>query len=279
MRPVSLPDAFDLMARYGDDAKLLAGGQSLVPALNMRLSAPRVLIDINGLQELKGIRVTGDRVVVGALTRHRELENSPEIAAQVPLLRQAIRHVAHAAIRNRGTFGGSIANADPAAELPACAVALDAEFRIASGSGERRVAAREFFKGLYETDLRPGEMLVAGEFPRLQPGYRSAFQELARRQGDYAIVGLAAHARIEPGVIRDARLVFFGVGAMPVAAGGAERVLEGNACTPETIAAARRELASGLDPSADLYHSAETKRHLAGVLLARVLTQLAGAPG
>lgn len=279
MRPASLPDAFALLARYGDDAKLLAGGQSLVPALNMRLSAPRVLIDINGLPELKGLRVTGDRVVVGALTRHRELETSPEIAAHVPLLRQAIRHVAHAAVRSRGTFGGSIANADPAAELPACAVALHAQFRIASSSGERRVAARDFFKGLYETDLRPGEMLVAGEFPRLQPGYRSAFQELARRQGDYAIVGLAAHARVEPGAIRDARLVFFGVGAMPVPAGRAERVLEGRSCTPETIEAARRELESGIEPSADLYHSAETKRHLAGVLLARVLKQLAGAPG
>ena len=273
VKPASLQDVFDLLERYGDDAKLLAGGQSLLAALNMRLAAPGVLIDINALTGLSGIRVAGGTVAIGALTRHRAVETSPDIAHHLPLLAQALPHVAHAAVRNRGTFGGSIAFADPSAELPACSVALGAQFVIAGRSGERRVPARAFFKDLYETDLRPGELLVAGEFPMLAPGYRSAFQELARRHGDYAIVGLAAHAKVSGGALSDARLAFFGVGATPVLAHAAAQALEGKPIA-DAIAAAQAALDGELEPYGDIHNSAAARLHLARVLLGRVVGDL-----
>lgn len=272
--PTSLAEVFDLLERYGEEAMLLAGGQSLIAALNMRLAAPRVLVDINGIAGLEGISVAGNRVRIGALTRHRAVERSPEIARDLPLIHQAMPHVAHAPIRNRGTFGGSIAFADPAAELPACSVALDAQFVLASHSGERRVAARDFFKGLYETDLHSGELLLAGEFAPIRPGYRSAFQELARRHGDYAIVGLAAHARIEGGAFADVSLAFCGVGARPVLARVAAAALEGKAYSAAAVAAAQTALGADLAPFDDVYHAATTKMHLARVLAGRVIAQL-----
>ena len=274
VKPASLEETFELLERYGDDAKLLAGGQSLIAALNMRLAAPRVLIDINGLRALSGIRVEGGTVAIGALTRHRAVEASPEIARHLPLLAQAVPHIAHAAIRNRGTFGGSIAFADPAAEFPACSVALDAQFVIAGPKGNRRVPAREFFKGLYETDLAAGEVLVAGEFPALEPGYRSAFQELARRRGDYAMVGLAAHAKAGQGALSDVRLAFFGVGAAPVLAHGAAQALAAGR-GPDALRAAQAALDSDLEPFDDVHTSAAARRHLARVLLGRVTAELA----
>ena len=273
-RPHSLDEVFNLLARYGDDARLLAGGQSLLASLGMRLSAPAVLVDINGLKELAGIRVEGASVRVGALARHREVERSPEIARHLPLVARAMPHVAHAAIRNRGTFGGSICLADPAAEWPACAVALDATFVLAGRGGGRRVKAREFFRGLYETALAPGEILVAGEFPKIAPGERAAFGELARRHGDYAIVGLAAQARVEGDRIAGASLAFFGVGATAALAPRAAGELEGRPCTPAVIAAAQQALGADLDPFDDVHHSAATKLHLARVLLGRVVGEL-----
>ena len=275
VKPQSLNEVFDMLERCGDDAKVLAGGQSLIAALNMRLSAPRVLVDINGIAELAGIRVAGDGVRIGALTRHRALERSPEIARYLPLIHQAMPHVAHAPIRTRGSFGGSIAFADPAAELPACSLALGAEFVIGSKCGERRVAARDFFKGLYETDLRPGELLLAGEFAAIRPDYRSVFQELARRHGDYALVGLAAHARFEGGIYSDAALAFFGVGGAPVLAESAAAAIEGRPFSDETVVAAQSVLEQDLPTHEDLHASAGTRRHLARVLLGRVLRQLA----
>lgn len=274
VKPATLAEAFELLGRYGEGAKILAGGQSLIAALNMRLAAPRVLLDINGLSGLVGIKVKGGTLTIGALTRHRELERSPDIANQLPLIHQAMPQVAHAAVRNRGTFGGSVVFADPAAELPACSVALDATFVLASRNGERRVPAREFFKGLYETDLRPGELFVTGEFPVIKPSYRSAFQELARRQGDYAIVGLAAHARVEGKAFFDVSLVFFGVGATPVLAQRAAAVLEGQNFSA-AAAAAQAALDADLAPLDDVHHSAATRMHLARVLTDRVLSQLA----
>lgn len=274
-KPASLAEVFELLERYGEEASILAGGQSLIPALNMRLSAPRVLIDINGLEMLAGIRVSGSTLTIGALTRHRSVERSAEVARHVPLLHQAMPHVAHAAIRNRGTFGGSISFADPAAELPACSVALDTQFVIASKGGERRVAARDFFKGLYETALHPGEVLVAGDFPVIRPGYHSAFQELARRHGDYAIVGFAAHARMQGNAFSEASLVCFGVGAAPVLARKAAGAVEGKAYSPATVAAAQAVLDADLSPFDDVHHSAASKMHLARVLLGRLLSQLA----
>jgi carbon-monoxide dehydrogenase medium subunit len=275
VKPVSLAETFELLERYGDGAKVLAGGQSLMPALNMRLAAPRVLIDINGLRELAGIRIVGDTLIIGALTGHCVVERSPEVAKHLPLIHAAMPHVAHIAIRNRGTFGGSIAFADPAAELPACSLALDARFVVANSNGTRHVAARDFFRGLYETALEPGEILLAGEFPVCRPRYRSAFQELARRHGDYAIVGLAAHARVENGVFSDVRLAFFGVGATPLLARNAASALEDRAHSAATVADAQRALDGDLAPIDDIHHSAAARMHLARVLMGRVVAQLA----
>jgi aerobic carbon-monoxide dehydrogenase medium subunit len=275
VRAASLDQVFDLLARHGDEARLLAGGQSLVPTLNLRLSAPALLIDINGLDELAGIAVEEGGLRIGALTRQRMVEESDEVARHCPLLNMAMPYVAHPAIRNRGTIGGSIALADPAAELPACAVALGAQIDLRGTDGARRVDAAEFFRGLYETDLRPGEVVTAMTIPR-GAGYRSAIAELARRHGDYAIVGLAAHARLDGRTLADPRLVFFGVGAKPVQAHAAGAALEGNEVDDASIAAAQAALADDLEPIGDLHASAATKLHLAGVLTARVLRQLAG---
>lgn len=275
VKPASLGEVFGLLERYGGDARILAGGQSLVAALNMRLAAPAVLVDINGITELAGITVQDGVVRIGALTRHRAVERSAEVARHLPLVHQAMPYVAHAAIRNRGTFGGSIAFADPAAELPACSIALGAQFVLAGRAGERRVAAREFFTGLYETGLKPGEILVAGEFPALAPGYRSAFGELARRHGDYAVVGVAAHGKFADDRFSDLRLVFFGVGATPVLARSAGRALEGQPCSSQAVVAAQQALTDDLSPFDDVYHSAATKLHLARVLAGRVVVKLA----
>jgi carbon-monoxide dehydrogenase medium subunit len=275
-KPVALAEVFDLLERHSDDAKLLAGGQSLIPSLNMRLSSPSVLIDITGLRDLAGIKVAGDTVWIGALTTHAEIERSTEIARSVPLLAQAVKQVAHVAIRNVGTFGGSIALADPAAEYPACCVALDATFVLAGRKGERRVPARQFFKGIYATDLAPGEVLVAGEFKGIGAGYRSVFLELARRVGDYAIVGIAAHAKVGGGKLADVRLAFLGAGDRPILAGNAAAAVEGHAYGSAVVKAAQDALAKDLTPPADLYHSSATKLHLARVLTGRALATLGG---
>jgi carbon-monoxide dehydrogenase medium subunit len=270
-KPSSLNQVFDLLAAHGDGARLLAGGQSLIPTLNLRLSAPALLIDINGLGQLSGIAVDGDVIRIGALTRHSAVERSPDIARHLPLIAEAMRHIGHPAIRNRGTFGGSLAFADPAAELPACSVALDATLVLASRTGRRRVAAREFFKGLYATALQPGEILLGAEFPALAPGYRSRFAELSRRHGDYAMVGLATHGRVAGGKVSDLRLVFFGVGTKPVIAAEATRLLEGEPVTNDRLGRAAAALAHDLDPPDDLNGTGATKRHLAAVLLQRVI--------
>jgi len=225
----------------------------------MRLAAPELLIDITGLGELKNIARTSAGLRIGALVTHTMLERSPEVAEHAPLLAQAAAQVAHPAIRNRGTLGGSLALADPAAEYPACALALEATLVIAGASGERRVPARQFFRGLFETDLGAAEVLIAAEFP---PAERSVFLELARRHGDYAIVGIAAVADRA-----SRRFAFCGVGATPVLAEGASRA--------SSLEAALQALRQDLNPPADLYHSGATKLHLAGVLLSRAWTTLA----
>lgn len=273
-KPSSLDQAFEMLASHGDGAKLLAGGQSLIPALNLRLSAPSILIDINGLSQLSGITVEGSVIHIGALTRHSAVERSAEIARHLPMVAEAVKHIGHVAIRNRGTFGGSLAFADPAAELPACAVALGATLVVASRSGQRRIAARDFFKGLYVTDLRPGEILLSAEFPVQGAGYRSRFAELSRRHGDYAMVGLAAQGRVADEKLSDLRLVFFGVGTKPVLAAAAARVLETQPVTNAGIAGATAALAEDLDPPGDLNGTGATKLHLARVLLGRVVTAL-----
>jgi len=274
-RACSLAEVFGLLEKHGDGAKLLAGGQSLIATLNMRLSAPQLLIDISRLTELSGVQVRDGLVRIGALTTHAEIERSPEIRKHLPLLAQAAPHIAHAAIRNVGTLGGSIALADPAAEWPACCVALDAQFVIAGRAGTRRVAARNFFKGLYATALRPVEVLTQVEIAVQGPEYRSAFFELAQRRGDYAIVGLAAVAKCARGVLSNLRLAFLGVGPVPVLARGAMATMEGKRAAADTIAAATKALAKDLDPGPDLYSSAATKMHLARTLTGRALAALA----
>ena len=246
-KPASLAEAFELL--QNPNARILAGGQSLIPALNMRLSSPELLVDITGLPGLSGISVQGNSIRIGALTTHAQIEKSEEIRKHIPLLAQAVPHIAHAAIRNRGTIGGSLALADPAAEYPACAVALDAVFVLKSKTAERRVKAEQFFKGLFETDLKPGELLVAAEFPLAKSGDKSVFHELTRRHGDYAIIGLARH---------NARFAFLGARDRPVLF-SFDRNLE----------KAKETLRTDLKPGPDLYNSSATKLHLAGVLLER----------
>src|SRR5438552_18305946 len=275
-RPPSIAEALALLDKHGDDARVLAGGQSLVPMMNFRVAAPKVLVDINRIGSLAGIKVSKSFVRIGALTRHVELERSADVAKHLPLVASAIPHIAHPAIRNRGTFGGSCALADPAAEPPACALALAATFIAAGKKGERRIAAQDFCKALYATALKTGELLVAAEFPLPKPGYASAFGELARRHGDYAMVGVAAHGSRKGGKFADMRVVFFGVADRPQRAARFERALEGRPAAAKTIAGALAELDADLSPRADLHGSAATKLHLAKVLAGRVLGKMEG---
>lgn len=272
-KPRALEEALALLSRA--EAKALAGGQSLIPSLNMRLSAPELLVDITGLEELKGIRLEQDVVRVGALATHAEIERSEVVGKHLPLLAEAVQHVAHPAIRNRGTFGGSCALADPAAELPACCVALRAELHVAGPKGERRVPADQFFTGIYSTALAPGELLLGAQFPPRQAGYVSKFMELTRRHGDYAMVGAAAHGKLEKGRLSDLRFVYFAVGDRPTVARALARAVEGKPLEAATIDAAAAALGEDLDPRGDLHASSALKRHLAGVIARRMLNDYA----
>ena len=276
-RPASLAETFDLLDRYGDDGRLLAGGQSLVPALNLRLAAPRAVIDINRIPDLDAIRVTGEGLVIGALARQEALERSPLVREHAPLIAAALPHVGHSAIRARGTIGGSLALADPAAELPACAVALGATIRAGRRGGTRDIPADEFFRGIYTTALAPGEIVTEILVPRPAAGWRWGFDELARRHGDFALAGVAAGVRVESGVVAESRLVFFGVGTRPVRARRAEAALAGGRADAEALAAAGRALDGDLDPPGDVHGSPALRRHLARVLLARVVGRLVEA--
>jgi len=263
----TLKEAVTLLAKHKDNARLLAGGQSLIATLNMRLSAPSLLIDINGIKGLDGIAKKGKFVEVGALARHAQVEKSDVIARYAPLIALAMPHIGHAAIRNRGSFGGSIAFADPAAELPACLLAMGGEVDIASAKGKRKVKVDAFFKGLFETALRPNEIVTAVRIPVADKNTRVGFAELARRHGDYAIVGLAASARTNGKGLDEVRLAYFGVGDTPIRVKKAEAALAGG-----NVDAAVNAL--DLDPNDDVQATAKVKKHLAGVLLRRVAAQL-----
>ncbi len=276
-RATSVVNALELLVAHGDKAKVLSGGQSLMPAMNLRLISPELIVDIGEIDELRGIAVSGDVLTIGALTRHVDLARSPEIAAHAPLLTEAIVHVAHPAIRNRGTLGGSLAHADPAAELPACMVALNATMIIRGQSGERRIAAGNFFTGIYETALSAQELLVAVELPIGRKNSVHFFSEFARRHGDYAIVGLAAQAIVERNVFADLRLAFFAVGDRPVSASAAKKLVN-VAITPAVLSDASTALAEELDPQSDQQASASMRRHLAKVLLVRCVSALLGRP-
>jgi len=276
-RATSVGNALELLIAHGDKAKVLSGGQSLMPAMNLRLISPELIVDIGELAELRGISVSGNIVRIGALTRHVDLARSPEIATHAPLLAQAIGHVAHPAIRNRGTIGGSLAHADPASELPACMVALRAVIVVSGQQGERRIAAADFFTGIYQTALTAQELLIAVELPVPPGDSRAGFAELARRHGDYAIVGLAAQAIVRGEVFSDFRPVFFAVGDRPVLAKAASRLLH-RPVTPALLAEAAAAVAAELEPDGDQQASVSMRRHLAKLLLVRCAAALLDRP-
>jgi carbon-monoxide dehydrogenase medium subunit len=272
--PRSLDEALELLARFGGDGKVLAGGQSLLPVLNFRLAQPAVLIDINRVPGLDDLDVGPDgALAAGALVRHRRLERDPAVARAAPLLAEAIGHVAHPQIRARGTLGGSLAHADPAAELPVVAVALDARLRLVRRGGERWIEARDFFTGLFATALEPDELVAEIRFPAPPPRTGFAFLEAARRHGDYAQAGVAASVTLAAdGRCRAARLVFLSVGEGPRDAVRAAAALAGEALTAARIAEAAHAAAAGeIEPLGDIHATADFKRHLARVLAERAL--------
>ncbi len=271
--PASLAAALALKAQHGDTAKFLAGGQSLIPAMNFRLTQAEVLIDVNALAELDFIRSVDGELRLGALTRQRRLEREAEVARHAPLLREALPHVAHPQIRNRGTLGGTLAHADPAAELPVIATALEARLRAQSTRGERWIAAAEFFITLFTTALEPDEMLVEVALPALPPGTGTAFVEFARRRGDYALMGVAAVVTLDAaGVCQQARLVYLNAGDAPVSARAAAAMLAGQPLTPEAMAAAAEHAAAAeIEPLGNVHATAAYQRHLARVLTRRAL--------
>lgn len=274
LRVSTLDEALALLAGRAGEARVIAGGQSLVPVMNMRLAAPAALVDINHIASLAGLRVGGGVLRIGALTRHRELAESAVIAEHAPLLARAAPFIGHEAIRNRGTIGGSLAHADPGAELPACVLALGGLIVAASVRGQRRIAAEEMFLGPYTTALEPDELLVGVEIPLPRPGQRVAFQELSRRLGDYAMAGVAAVARRDGPALREVRLAFFGIGGRTVLARKAGAAVEGRSASPETVAVAQRALGEDVKPVGDLHNSAAMKAHLVRVLAGRVLAEL-----
>ena len=273
-RASTIEQALDAHGRAGDDARFIAGGQSLVPALSLRLQAPRLLIDITHIAELRGVRREGDFLRIGALTRHCEMLSEPLIGQFAPLLRAAAPFVAHPAIRNRGTFGGSVALADPASEFPAMTLALDAEIEIAGVSGSRRVKADDFFIDLFETALQPGELITAIHVPLFRSDQRFAFDELARRRGDYALVGCGLLASCDGDRIEKIRIAFFSVGNVPTRVKGAEVALNGFRLDAARIAAAQAALETDLAPPESDEVPPAMRLHLARVLLGRLLGRL-----
>ena len=275
--PKSVGEALALLAEHADEARVLAGGQSLVPLMNMRLVHPDVLIDINGIAELSFIKAWDGGLAIGTLTRDAALTSDKMVMERLPVLTEAAHCVGHPAIRNRSTVGGSIAHADPAAELPAVMVALNAEFVVRSRSGSRTISAQNFFKGYLTTDLKEGEMLTELRIPGLSPRSGSAFVEFARREGDYALAGVAAVITLDAnGAIADARLGLCSVGPAPVRPQAAEALLRGQRPGNEAWAAAATAVVSVLDePLSDIHGSADYRRHLAGVLTKQALAAAA----
>jgi carbon-monoxide dehydrogenase medium subunit len=271
--PESLPAALALLARHGGEAKLLAGGQSLIPVMNFRLAQPSLLVDLNRLPDLDYVRRSqAGGLAIGAMTRQRRLERDPLIAELAPLLHEAVPSIAHPQIRNRGTLGGSLAHADPAAELPVVAVALGARLRLAREGSERWVEARDFFAGLFTTALEPEEILVEIELPPPTPRTGWAFLEIARRHGDYAQAGVAARISLdENGRCAEAGLTYLSLGPGPVVAHGAARALAGDTLSPEAFRTAAEAAQEEIDPVDDVHASARFKRHLARVLTVRAL--------
>ncbi len=275
VKPKALHEALSLLEEAGEDARLIAGGQTLLATLNMRLSEPSVLIDITDIAELKGISVVGNSLRIGALVTHTEIEDSELVAKHAPLLKAAAPHIAHRAIRNLGTWGGSLAYGDPAAEWPACSLTLHATMIIQGPAGERRISAKDFFIDLYTTSLEPDEILVATEIPLASKQEVFYFHELARRHGDYAVAGLAAVAQKQGDVLTNCAFTFFSVGATPVMATAAQDLVDGKKLNDELITHAVAAARNEIEAIADITNSAEAKQHLIGVLLERGLKHMA----
>ena len=276
-KPQSLAEALSVLHSQGDAAQVLAGGQSLLAMMNLRLGAASLLVDITGLEELKTVTEHADHLRIGALVTHSQLLANPLVARHLPLLHLAVPHVAHLAIRNRGTLGGSLALADPAAEYPAVALAAGAVLVLQGQQGERRVKAADFFQGLYATARQANELLVAVEWPKIKASERVGFDELSRRRGDYAMVGLACALRVQGSQVQEARLAYLAVGDGPVLARRAMAALQGKALDAATIPLAQQALAQDLSPNGDLQADPATKIHLARVLLGRALNALRSA--
>ena len=268
----SLGDALALKAEHGDDAKFLAGGQSLIPTMNFRLARPTILIDINEIDGLAGIRASSGATRIGALTRYRALQRDAAFALAFPLIGEALPHIAHPQIRNRGTIGGNLSHADPASELPAIAVALGARFRVQAAKQERWVEAPDFFVGALTTGLKPDEMLVEIELPLAKPRTGSCFMEIARRRGDFAIAGTAVIVTLdERDECIEVRLAFCGMGETPVDASSAADALVGNNPTETAIIDVAKSVQAMIDPGGSVHATADYQRHIAGVLTERAL--------
>ena len=279
--PESKAEALTLLTEYGDDGKLLAGGQSLIPVMNFRLAQPTVLIDLNTVADIGGIRVDeAGNLRLGGMVRQHVLEHNETVARVAPLIHKTMPHVAHPQIRNRGTLGGSLAHADPAGELPVLAVALEAQFRLQKAGSERWVGAEAFYEGLFMTALQPDELLSEVIIPPLPVGSRVAFQELARRHGDYAQGGVAVVLQVDAGgVCRAARLVFLNAGEVPMVAARAAALLVGQPLSAELCAeVAQQAAANEIEPAGDVHATADYKRHLAAVLAKRALLEAAQLP-
>lgn len=268
--PRTLEQAVAALARGGEEAKVLAGGQSLIPLLNFRLARPTLLVDLNRIPDLAYVRSRKGGVALGAMTRQATVERDRSLDASQPLLKEAIGWIGHAAIRSRGTIGGSLAHADPAAELPAVAMCLDARLRVVGPRGSRDIAAEHFFEGYLTTVLEPDEILEEIWLPPLAPGTGQAWVEFARRHGDFALVGVAASLSVTNGVVRNARIVLTGVGGKPVRAREAETLLLGGSVL-ERVGAAADAARTAIEPDADIHASKEYRSHLAGVLTERAI--------
>lgn len=270
--PGTLEEAVAALAEHGDEAKVLAGGQSLVPLLAFRLARPSILVDLNGVAELDYVRLDGDRLVLGALGRQRDVERLPGLRERCAVVVEAVENVGHVAIRNRGTVAGSLAHADPAAEWPALALVLDAELELAGPGGRRTVQARDFFVTYFTTALRPDEILAEVRVPLPNGRSGSCFLELARRHGDFAIAGVAAHVSLgDGGGVRDARIGLIGVADRPVRAEAAEAAIRGGLPGEERIAEAAAAVDEAVEPSGDIHATADYRRHAARVLTRRAL--------
>lgn len=272
VRAESAEHAVQTLASAGGDGKVIAGGQSLMPMMNFRLVKPSVLVDINHIPGLDAVQIRGDKLVLGALVRHRMTATDALIAEHIPVLHHAMKHVAHLTVRNRGTFCGSVCHADPAAEMPMMSLLLNGIVRIASPRGERALAAQEFFVGSLVTALEPDELVTEIEIDKLSPDTGWGFEEFARRHGDYALAAVAATMRWRDGLASNVRIGMMGVGEMPMRAPQIEAMLEGREINSTTIREAIDALRAELEPNSDLNASADYRRHLAGVLARRAIT-------